>query len=100
MSNPKQSEQMRDATLYAAIGAELAKHGELWRDIIALTPRELDLHKEHENEFGKLPENVLAFTAWSERRVYFPVEYDGIWAVASVPRNPTVEPTDFIGVDR
>ena len=33
------------------------------------------------------------FTAWTEARVYFPVEYDGNYGVMSVPRHPCHEPT-------
>lgn len=37
------------------------------------------------------------FTAWSERRVYFPVDYDGSEWVASVPRNPAEVATKHVG---
>lgn len=37
------------------------------------------------------------FTAWTERRVYFPAMYDGSVWVASVPRNPCDEATEHVG---
>ena len=39
------------------------------------------------------------FTAWTERRVYFPAMYDGSVWVASAPRNPCDEAHDsaFVG---
>lgn len=37
------------------------------------------------------------FTAWSERRVYFPAQYDGSEWVASVPRDPCDEDTGHVG---
>lgn len=42
-------------------------------------------------------ENGVPFTAWSEKRVYFPACYDGSEWVASVPRNPCDEHTYHIG---
>ncbi len=37
------------------------------------------------------------FTAWSDARVYFPVNYDGAEWVGSAPRNPCDESTQHIG---
>jgi len=37
------------------------------------------------------------FTAWTSRRVYFPVSYDGSEWIDSVPRNPSKEFTEHIG---
>ena len=42
-------------------------------------------------------ENGKPFTAWSERRVYFPCCYDGSEWVGSAPRNPCDEPTAHQG---
>jgi len=37
------------------------------------------------------------FTAWTEKRVYFPVVYDGAEWVGSAPRNPSLEHTPHVG---
>ena len=37
------------------------------------------------------------FTAWTETRVYFPVQYDGSEWVGSVPRNPCDEKSSHMG---
>jgi len=37
------------------------------------------------------------FTAWSEKRVYFPGVYDGAEWIDSVPRHPCDEATKHIG---
>lgn len=37
------------------------------------------------------------FTAWSEKRVYFPVCYDGAEWVGSAPRNPSLESCEHVG---
>ena len=39
------------------------------------------------------------FTAWSEKRVYFPVVYDGAEWVGSAPRDPCKEATKHVGND-
>lgn len=38
-----------------------------------------------------------AFTAWSEKYVYFPVQYDGAEWVARVPRDPCDVATEHVG---
>ena len=38
-----------------------------------------------------------AFTAWSERYVYFPVVYDGAEWVGRAPRDPCDEATEHVG---
>jgi hypothetical protein len=37
------------------------------------------------------------FTLWTEKRVYFPVQYDGSEWVESVPRYPCDEKTTHVG---
>ncbi len=39
----------------------------------------------------------VSFTAWSEKRVYFPVCYDGSEWIGSVSRNPEQEHTSHVG---
>lgn len=74
---------------------EMQKHNEYWESVV-----------EHTFERGE--ENILfctswgleegePFTLWTERRVYFPVCYDGSEWVGSVPRNPSAEVTRHIG---
>ena len=41
--------------------------------------------------------NGPRFTAWSEKRIYFPVEYDDSEWIESVPRNPSKEATYHLG---
>lgn len=41
--------------------------------------------------------NGFSFTAWTEDRVYFPVQYDGAEWIESVPRIPCEETTDHLG---
>jgi len=41
--------------------------------------------------------NGPAFTAWREKRVYFPAQYDGSEWVDSVPRNPCAQVTQHVG---
>jgi len=38
-----------------------------------------------------------AFTAWSDKYVYFPVVYDGAEWVGRAPRNPCDEATSHVG---
>jgi len=38
-----------------------------------------------------------AFTAWGEKRVYFPAQDDGSEWVTSVPRNPCAHATHHVG---
>lgn len=64
-------------------------------DFIAITPPDLDLDREFDSGWG-LAEGK-PFTAWTERRVYFPSVYDGAEAVESVPRDPCDEITCHIG---
>jgi hypothetical protein len=55
----------------------------------------LNLDAEFRNDFGN--DSGASFTMWTLTRVYFPVIYDGMVSVKSVPRNPCVEVTAPIG---
>jgi len=55
-----------------------------------LTPEEMKV--KFDEDYGS--PNGKPFLFWSEERVYFPVTYDGLEYVKSVPRNPTEE--DFV----
>ncbi len=58
-----------------------------------LTDKQLDL----EFDCGYGGTEGPAFTAWSEKRVYFPCCYDGSEWCGSAPRNPCDEATEHQG---
>ena len=60
---------------------------------ITLSPDELDA--EFDDGYGSV--KGKPFTAWSERFVYFPAQYDGAEWVSWVSRNPDGRPTEHIG---
>ena len=68
--------------------------GELWDDVIAHAPKDLDFDREFYDGWKK---EGVPFTVWTLRRVYFPVVYDGRESVGSAPRFPCDEPTDHVG---
>lgn len=47
--------------------------------------------------YGSDPEQVPAFTAWSEARVYFLTAYDGLIGMASAPREPQLGGEPAVG---
>ena len=63
--------------------------------IIHCTLSDEDLNIKFDSGYGLV--NGKSFTAWSEKRVYFPVCYDGAEWVESVPRNPSGESCDHVG---
>ncbi len=63
--------------------------------LIACTLSDEELDREFDSGYGI--EEGKPFTAWSERRVYFPVCYDGAESVGSAPRNPCDEATRHQG---
>lgn len=74
---------------------ELINRKEEWNDIISCTLSELQLDIEFDSGFGSA--EGCPFTAWTTNRVYFPAVYGGSEWVASVPRNPSNEPTNHVG---
>ena len=68
------------------LAQEMAKHGETFGDIEVCTIDEAELWREFYAGYGGT--EGTPFRAWSARRVYFPVEYDGAEGVESVARNP------------
>ena len=74
---------------------ELKKHGESFDDIVANTMSKKDMNVKFDSGFGGT--EGCPFTVWTEKRVYFPVEYDGSEYVASVSRNPDGIATGHIG---
>jgi len=82
-------------TWYKMLRAEMKNQNENWHDVVATTLTEQEKHREfdyaRQSEIPSCP-----FTLWTEKRVYFPTEYDGTAWVASVPRNPCGEATKHI----
>ena len=70
-------------------------HGETMADIISCTLDEKGLDRNFSASYGST--EGRPFTAWTTRRVYFPVCYDGSEWVASVPRDPCDAPSDHVG---
>lgn len=62
------------------LGLALGERSAVW-----VPPRSSDIYDEP------------AFTIWTSDRVYFPVQYDGMGWVGSVPRNPCDEATSPMG---
>lgn len=83
------------STWKALITEELQLQGESWDDIVSITLTEDELNKEFDDSFG-IAEGK-PFTAWTARRVYFPVCYDGSEWVDSVSRDPDGQPTEHCG---
>ncbi|MEE9132526.1 MAG: hypothetical protein V3U13_03110 [Gemmatimonadota bacterium] len=63
--------------------------------IIHCTMSEAELDTEFDNGFGG--SEGRPFTAWSERRVYFPIVYDGSEWSGSAPRDPCGEALEHQG---
>lgn len=73
---------------------ELKDHGETADDVISCTLSGEEMAVEFDTDFGGT--NGQPFTVWTEKRVYFPTEYDGAEGVASVSRHPDGKPTEHI----
>ncbi|WP_299501362.1 hypothetical protein [uncultured Roseobacter sp.] len=63
--------------------------------IIAVAPAELDWDRNFDDGFGD--EYGQPFCAWTERRVYFPISYDGKEWIGSVSRAPDGKPLRHFG---
>ena len=64
-------------------------------DVVFSTLSDDELDVKFDVSFGG--SNGKAFTLWTQRRVYFPVVYDGSEWVGSVPRHPCDEETPHQG---
>lgn len=73
------------------LALEMACHNESMADVISCTLTDSELDVLFDDDYG-LTEGI-PFTVWTEKRVYFPVEYDGCEHVKSVSRNPDSIPT-------
>ncbi|MFC3151807.1 hypothetical protein ACFOEK_12275 [Litoribrevibacter euphylliae] len=67
------------------INQEAAKHGDSLDGFVCTLPNE-ELWVNFDDSYGG--DNGKPFVAWSNGRVYFPVNYDGLDTVESVPRHP------------
>lgn len=63
--------------------------------IIACTLTDEQMLREFDSGYGGTEGD--AFTAWSEKYVYFPICYDGAEWVGKAPRNPCDEATKHMG---
>ena len=64
-------------------------------ELVACTLTEEEMGAEFDNGYGW--SEGKPFTAWTEKRVYFPIVYDGAEWVGSAPRNPCSEATNHQG---
>ena len=65
---------------------EMEAHGETFINVIAKTISDKQLDIEFDDDLGCI--EGIPFTIWTDKRVYFPVAYDGDQDVASVARFP------------
>lgn len=77
------------------IGEEMEHQNETWGDVVGTTLTDEEMDQEFDDGFGGA--EGVGFTLWTEKRVYFPVVYDGSEWVGSVPRNPCDEETQHQG---
>jgi hypothetical protein len=73
----------------------MACHGETLQDLEAITLTDDELAAEFDSGYGGT--EGKPFTAWSTKRVYFPICYDGAEWVGSVSRHPDGKPTEHQG---
>lgn len=86
---------MSTATWRKLITEQMALCGEGWSDVVSSTLSGDELNKEFDSGYGG--SDGQPFTLWTEKRVYFPVVYDGAEWVGSVSRNPDGKPTGHMG---
>lgn len=84
-----------DSTWRELLTKEMSRHGEKLEDLVASSStRDNWLDYRFSSDYGE-PEGP-SFTAWSQHRVYFPLEYDGMEVVRSVSRHPDGKPARHI----
>lgn len=69
--------------------------GDSWANLVAITLTDEELDRPFDNGFGG--SEGEPFCAWTSRRVYFPVVYDGSEWVSSVSRMPDGQPVRHVG---
>lgn len=79
------------------IAEQMEHHDESWDDVVgfAIDGGKPSFDVAFDDGFGSA--NGLPFTLWTNRRVYFPVVYDGVEWCASVPRDVCDEATAHVG---
>ena len=73
----------------------MKSRGEELSDLIANTMNDAEMEKAFDSGYGGT--EGIPFTAWTEKTVYFPIQYDGAEWVGSVSRHPDGIPTDHQG---
>lgn len=86
----EQSRPQRTCTWRSLISREATEHNDQLDDF-KTTLNEGELDESFVCDYGA--NEGRAFTAWSARRVYFPVTYDGLTSCGSAPRHPCDEKT-------
>jgi len=74
---------------------EMDNHGEALCDIVSNTMTQDQMDVEFDDDYGS--EEGIPFTVWTQKRVYFPVCYDGSEWVSSASRAPDGVPTWHVG---
>jgi len=78
------------------IREEMRARGETFMNVVAMAPSSDEwMSVEFDDGFGAT--HGIPFTVWTDKRVYFPVCYDGAEWCESVSRNPDGKETMHIG---
>ncbi len=85
---------MSDTTWRAELDSAMKVEGDPG-PVVAVAPREDILDVAFDAGFG-LPDGP-AVLIWTERRVYFPLKYDGAEWLESAPRHPQPEGQKHVG---
>ena len=93
--NPESFNIEEIATWRILINAEASRHNDILDSCFKCTLSESELDQKFNTGYGTI--EGLTFTAWSNNRVYFPVQYDGSEWCGSVVRNPDNNPTNHLG---
>lgn len=83
------------ATWRGLISDEMECNRETWADVEACTLSDDGLNAFFYDGYGGA--KGQPFTLWTKSRVYFPVVYDGLEWVGSVPRDPSDEACKHFG---
>lgn len=93
--NPESFNIEEIATWRILINAEASRYNDILDSCFKCTLSESELDQKFNTGYGTI--EGLTFTAWSNNRVYFPVQYDGSEWCGSVVRNPDNNPTNHLG---
>lgn len=83
-----------DSTWRDLITEEFKVTKECWGDVLSCTLTEEDLDVQFDEGYGAILGKP--FTLWTNKRVYFPKDYDGVEECCSVSRNPDGKPTEHV----